>query len=251
MLLRNVIRFAFRAMPGPLKNRLVPLKHIYFSLEEVRTLNAAAQEIGMKISPLLPPDKPAVFVDLGFNKGYATRAFMKALPQQVRFIGMEANTRHLSAHCERITRELSPRLTHVEMAVATTYDGKIEFHTKGRRHGLLPFVSSSVFRDFGHAAVREEPTTVKAIDFSKWLKQRFADASAKGCAVIVKMDIEGSEYDVLEKMIADGTSTLVSHMIVEFHGRCFPESEQPAMNAREANIKKTLRDSGVRVYDWI
>jgi hypothetical protein len=43
------------------------------------------------------------------------------------------------------------------------------------------------------------------------------------------MDIEGSEYDVLPKMVADGTLCLVDLLAIEWHD--FP-SHSPAVRAR-------------------
>jgi hypothetical protein len=58
---------------------------------------------------------------------------------------------------------------------------------------------------------------VECIDFSKFLKQ------FEGQEIIVKMDIEGAEYDILEKMIKDGTDKLVKEFWIEWHISKFPE----------------------------
>ena len=51
------------------------------------------------------------------------------------------------------------------------------------------------------------------IDFSRWLSANFSIRDY----IIVKMDIEGAEYEVLEKMIRDGTLQMVNELYVEFH----------------------------------
>jgi FkbM family methyltransferase len=56
-----------------------------------------------------------------------------------------------------------------------------------------------------------EIITVQTIDFSTWLKQ-FAKHR-----VIVKMDIEGAEFEVLEKMIKDKTDYIPELIMVEWH----------------------------------
>tara|TARA_Y100000034_G_C6746283_1_gene331478 strand:- start:126 stop:686 length:561 start_codon:yes stop_codon:yes gene_type:complete len=55
--------------------------------------------------------------------------------------------------------------------------------------------------------------TVKCIDFSQWLSDNFK----KEDHIVLAMDIEGSEYDVLCKMIDDDTISLIDKLIVEFH----------------------------------
>jgi len=59
------------------------------------------------------------------------------------------------------------------------------------------------------------PVFVDAIDFSEWLSDNFCSDDY----VVVKMDIEGAEYDVLEKVIRDGNHRIIKKAIVEFHIR--------------------------------
>jgi len=54
-------------------------------------------------------------------------------------------------------------------------------------------------------------TIVEGFDFSEWLKQ------FKDDYVIINMDIEGAEYDVLSKMIDDGTITIPKRIYYENH----------------------------------
>lgn len=60
---------------------------------------------------------------------------------------------------------------------------------------------------------KERPLKCKSIDFSKWLKSNFK----KEDYIILKMDIEGAEYKVLEKMIEDGSIGLIDKAYIEFH----------------------------------
>jgi FkbM family methyltransferase len=57
--------------------------------------------------------------------------------------------------------------------------------------------------------ILETGIPVRCFDFSAWLEQH--------PNVIVKMDIEGAEYEVLGHMIDEGTDRLVSELIVEWH----------------------------------
>jgi FkbM family methyltransferase len=250
MIVHNVLRFGFRALPAPVKTWLAPAHGLYISLNDVRRLNAAAQEIGAIISKSLPPaNKETVFIDLGFNSGQATLAFMKALPKSVEFIGMEANT-YFAQRCAQMVRQHWPQLMAVEMVAAGTSDGEVPFYPKGPRHSLIPFIGSSVHRDFSQKYTCESASTARTVDFSNWLRKKFNNAATKP-TVIIKMDIEGSEYDVLEKMIADRTIEMVDHLIVEFHGRCFPSDQRPEIERRETAIKQDLQERGIHVYDWV
>jgi len=60
---------------------------------------------------------------------------------------------------------------------------------------------------------------VPSIDFSKWI----LDSFRKDDFIILKMDIEGAEYDVLNKMIQDGSMSYIDALYVEFHHDKYPE----------------------------
>lgn len=52
---------------------------------------------------------------------------------------------------------------------------------------------------------------VNTIDFSRWIEEH------KDNEILVKMDIEGSEFPVLEKMHRDGTDKYIDQLYVEMH----------------------------------
>lgn len=60
---------------------------------------------------------------------------------------------------------------------------------------------------------------VPCIDFSAWVRDNI-DLSDH---VTMKMDIEGAEYDILDKMIAEGTIAYIDDLRVEFHDWIMPE----------------------------
>ena len=63
--------------------------------------------------------------------------------------------------------------------------------------------------------------TVQAIDFSKWLAEHFHIDDF----VYVKFTIEGTETPILEKMILDGTLSLVDNMEIEWNDGLAPDFE--------------------------
>lgn len=57
------------------------------------------------------------------------------------------------------------------------------------------------------------PISVDCFDFSLWMKQNFTDDDF----IVLKMDIEGAEYQVIAKMLKDNTFSMVNEFFVEFH----------------------------------
>lgn len=60
----------------------------------------------------------------------------------------------------------------------------------------------------------ERPVMVQCINFSEWLMTMFNPVDFY---IVLKMDIEGAEYDVLRSMLDNGTMYLVKELYPEWH----------------------------------
>ena len=87
----------------------------------------------------------------------------------------------------------------------------------------------------------EEPIEIPSVDFNNFVKNLPEDSY-----IICKMDIEGSEFPVLRKMIQEATISKISKIYIEFHERFMPaesaESKQQIVN--------DIRSLGVDVHEW-
>lgn len=81
---------------------------------------------------------------------------------------------------------------------------------------------------------------VHCFDFSEWIKQ------FKNDYVIVKMDIEGAEFPVLEKMLADGTASIMDQLWVEMH----PNKVREYTTTDSKKLLKRVKKAGVKVSVW-
>lgn len=81
---------------------------------------------------------------------------------------------------------------------------------------------------------------VKAFDFSKWLEQY------KDHFVVVKMDIEGAEFPLLDKMIKTGTITIPNKLLVEFH----PNKVVEYTTQDKERLVQLIKDLGVDILEW-
>lgn len=86
-------------------------------------------------------------------------------------------------------------------------DGKIEFY-------LCPtFDSLSSVHKKSYVGKGAIPISVESIDFGKWLRSNFTINDY----ILVSFDIEGAEYEVLNKMVMDNTIQYIDSLLVEFH----------------------------------
>lgn len=86
-----------------------------------------------------------------------------------------------------------------------------------------------------------EKRIVEVISLPKWICQ-----FKKEDYVILKLDIEGSEFDILEEMIQSKTIELVDELFVEFHSFNMPEGYLEW----EGNLKWKLAELGVPAKAW-
>ena len=86
-----------------------------------------------------------------------------------------------------------------------------------------------------------QPKRVHAIDVAQWLLQLPADAY-----VFLKMDIEGSEYRVLPKMIEDRSILYINELVIEWHDWQLSSDYRNKTN----EIKNALSQFDIAVKDW-
>ena len=119
---------------------------------------------------------------------------------------------------------------------AWTYDGLIRFddshvHSRNGTIGVGPPIDDRTCNPGRIGMIGEGTKYVTCFDFSAWL--------ANHGAAIVKMDIEGSEYGILEKLVHDGTHKLLERLLVEWH---FHEPTE---------ILEALEQAGCEVETWL
>ena len=147
--------------------------------------------------------KRYIFIDGGAHKGETIAHFEKTKmyrdhPWEI--YAFEANPHLMSFFPER------HGLTVLNQAI-WNQDGFIEFYLGEDS------LSSSLIKDKKTGNLRPRPVRVPCVDFGQWLKKNFSIYDY----ILVKLDIEGAEYDVLDKMLSDGTIAYVDKLYIEFH----------------------------------
>lgn len=87
-------------------------------------------------------------------------------------------------------------------------------------------------------------TNVNCINFSNFIKENCSESDY----VLIKLDIEGSEYDVLESMIDNDCLKFVDHLVVEWHSHFFI-NKNPIIE-RENKIKKIIESYDIILENW-
>lgn len=190
-----------------------------------------------------------LFIDCGFNSGYILQAMMKQLPDFNAY-GFEANERVFKFSAETLLRD--PRILGLDFSAVSTTDGTVDFHEIDYSSKVCPMQASTIIEGLDPEKDRESVTQIKSVDFSNWLSDIFnKHTNGADPFIALKMDIEGAEYDVLERMIENGTMAYVGYLAVEFHARRFPEAQRRDIQEREIEIKEHIAAlPNIYLHEW-
>ena len=156
-----------------------------------------------------------VFIDCGANDGCSVRKFKRIVSnwEDYEIYSFEPNP-SFAKDIENSGATLIEKAVWIE-------DGEVDFFivtvdNKGKenmRTGASTLNPRKNEWNLDGRHIESEVYRVESVDLSKWVLNNFS----KENKIILKMDIEGSEYDVLDKMIDDGSLEFVDELWIEFH----------------------------------
>ncbi|XP_027337867.1 uncharacterized protein LOC113851551 [Abrus precatorius] len=195
-----------------------------------------------------------VYVDVG-ARSYGSSIgswFRKQYPKQNRTFEVYAIEADKTFHGEYKTKKgvtLLPYAAWVRnetLFFEITRDPSNKVMMKGRGMGRINPVQTS-------SSHMGDMDKIQGFDFADWLKSAVTSRDF----VVVKMDVEGTEFHLIPKLIQTGAICLIDELFLECHynrwQRCCP-------GQRSAKYQKTysecmdlftsLRNSGVLVHQW-
>jgi FkbM family methyltransferase len=185
-----------------------------------------------------------VFLDCGTHFGQGLRHMfkMKKIDPSWEVHSWEANPYTYKFLIDQQADDI--KFIHLHNAAVSNFDGEIEINIETTKQK-----NSIELTDFGqgssiipiddwnggkHIGKFEKKEKISCIDFSSWIQKNFD----KNDFIIIKLDIEGAEYDLLEKMIIDNTINYVDEFYIEWHSRFFKNQEE--IFSRESKILSYL-----------
>ncbi|KNA08766.1 hypothetical protein SOVF_159520 [Spinacia oleracea] len=94
---------------------------------------------------------------------------------------------------------------------------------------------------------------IRGFDFAEWLKGEFEERDF----VVVKMDVEGTEFQLIPRLIETGAICLIDEMFLECHynrwQKCCPGIRSPKYDKTYdqcLNLLSSLRKRGLLVHQW-
>jgi FkbM family methyltransferase len=146
-----------------------------------------------------------IFLDCGYYKGKALEYYAPLMDESWTVYAFEPN---IELDVAETIKRFPFEVQWIKKAVWIE-DGTISYRIAGREDachidGLHPSVDKQV--------------DVPCIDFSS-----FVANLPEGSTIVCSMDIEGAEFNVLKKMLVDGTASRLSLLDIEFHHRLIEE----------------------------
>lgn len=170
------------------------------------------------------------FIDCGAHMGESIRLFKKAYPNSSEFkvISFEPNPDLVSCFDEFSDVEF-------HSAAVSTYDGTAEYFT----HQWT--VGNTLCKENSRVVPGLPPRIVPCVDLSQWMLSKFT----KEDYVILKMDVEGFEYEILQKMFDDGSFDLVDKLYIEWH-----YGNRPIAKEIHDKVRATVHEKGLHDWYW-
>jgi FkbM family methyltransferase len=249
------LRQAYRSLPPAARGWVAPLRDFYVDRhipDARRRLHAVIQPVAAQISQAAAWHKgERIFVDCGFNTGEVLQSFIDFLPKDFKYYGFEVNE-PLFAQAALGLLHRNPEIVSLQFRAVSDRDGEAEFFFSGTSHGLVIGEGTTIVQGRRpDVAQYDRPQKARAIDFSNWVSQVARNhAGRRSPYVVLKMDIEGAEYLVLEHMADMGTLNNINILIIEFHSNQFEGNLRQEYEMREDRLRGILADRGVQVIEW-
>ncbi|KAI3677681.1 hypothetical protein L6452_36947 [Arctium lappa] len=118
---------------------------------------------------------------------------------------------------------------------------------KGRGMGRIQAVET------GGGGIVGSVDEIQGFDFAEWLMSSVSEKDF----VVMKMDVEGTEFDLIPRLIETGAICLIDEVFLECHynrwQRCCPGVRSPKYQKTYSqclDLFKSLRQRGVLVHQW-
>lgn len=184
-------------------------------------------------------DEGDIAIDCGANVGLATEQFFRA--------GMHVHAFEPNWYAYNVLEEKYKYNSNVvchQKAVTNTEKvgiGKLFLHHKANTNQIHYSIASSTTAD-KHNVDEDNFLVVELIGISDFIKS--LDKPVK----LIKIDVEGTEADILNDLFESKLIYEIPHVLVETHDRKVPSSQGPLKMIRERIETENLKNISL---DWI
>lgn len=158
-----------------------------------------------------------IFIDGGANVGQSLEAFCNGQPDigEYEIFCLEASQDkyNILKPLERKIAKFKDQAKDINFINKAIWieNGVIDFYDTGNESSSItdrPASSDKQISSF------MKPISVQSLDLSEWVQENFS----KDDHIVLKLDVEGAEYEVFEKLCNSGVIQWFDHIYCEIHG---------------------------------
>jgi FkbM family methyltransferase len=188
------------------------------------------------------------FIDAGTYNGKLLEEVICIFPPFDKYIGFEPVPQVYEESKARFKDNKKVEIN--QLAVSTSFEKNVKLYVsyckeKGgsKEEGTEIGVGSTLCHKKKSGHIRKDKfIKVKTIDLSKYIMSNFKEEDY----IVLKMDIEGKEYDVLEHMIKTGAIKYIDKLYCEWHVSRFKQNKNVTRDRHNRLVKK-LRKLGIGI----
>lgn len=184
----------------------------------------------------------SVCIDCGANVGRISELFAKS---GARVYSFEPNPLCLNVLKRRVKKY--PNVEVIEKGVLDKCCTMKLYHSDLTNADSEFFSQSSSICATKDNVNTENFIEIECIDLCSFIKD-LIDKLEISSIDILKMDVEGAEFAILEKMIEDGLYKKIKYILVETHDETIPEIQEKAKRVRELIISNDIKNINL---DWV
>lgn len=178
-----------------------------------------------------------IFLDVGGNNGCSVKKFRQNYDKKSEYKIYSFEPNPIFYNCYSVFQNHS-----LIQKAAWIYDGNIEFFISKRQDSA----GSSIYKDkidpiSQKSIIKDNKTIVECIDLSNWIVNTFTDQDY----IVLKMDIEGAEYPILQKMIDMKSIHMIDEIFIEWHYTKIPSISKK----QHEDIIKNI-PTNIKILQW-
>ena len=195
--------------------------------------------------------KKNLFIDLGTNLGQGFNYFIKFFKlEKFDYLLVEPNP-NLKDHINSLilNTKFSHKIEFINKAAYFKNSRMKLFGTVEDQRGKLS-EGASIIKEHNSKSYESQLKDAIEIDTFDFIEKLKTLKNYDN--IIIKMDIEGSEYDLLENLINNlKYKDNIKHIFVEFHSRFLSSKYKENFLKREYIIKKEMKKANIKYTQWI
>ena len=238
-------------IPKSVLRVLRPMNYYRFLLWRVKILQISVHSRFLN-RRLYNSAQKGLFLDCGSNVGQVFEFFRKYYPNNIYdYILFEPNPHCFQELLKKYTKLTDEGVQLKNVAVGVD-NGSINFYGLEEEKGGIYSVGGTVLPEHNsklYSTPNKASLKVSSINFTEFLLGVLKENEYS--AVILKLDIEGGEYPVLDALRSASLLTTFETIYVEFHSQYMSHNLAINYLEKEKAFLKYSKKIGTRVIKWI